>query len=276
MIRNALHRTSVRVFSLLAIALVLGGGPAFADKLTIAPEAPLGLHILAFLLLYGHILGGAVGLASGVVAIASPKGKSVHRIAGTTFFISMFVSYLIGAGVAPFLETGQRPNFVAGIMALYLLITAWLAAKRPNPGIGWTEYIGLVLAVFILSSGALFMYQASQDPTGTIDGAPPQAFLLFVTVGVFAVLGDLHVIIRRKLNGVLRIARHLWRMCMSLFIAAGSFFLGQQQVLPEFMVGSLWQFGPVLFPVIALIVWQVLVHLPKRKGRKPSIAAKPA
>ena len=276
MIRDALHRTSVRVFSLLAIALVLGGGPAFADKLAVASEAPLVLHILAFLLLYGHILGGAVGLASGVVAIASPKGKSVHRIAGTTFFISMFVSYLIGAGVAPFLETGQRPNFVAGIMALYLLITAWLAAKRPNPGIGWTEYIGLVIAVFILSSGALFMYQASQDPTGTIDGAPPEAFLLFVTVGVFAVLGDLHVIIRRQLNGVLRIARHLWRMCMSLFIAAGSFFLGQQQVLPEFMVGSLWQFGPVLFPVIALIVWQVLVHLPQRKGRNPSIAAKPA
>ena len=276
MIRDALHRTSVRVFSLLAIALVLGGGPAFADKLAVASEAPLVLHILAFLLLYGHILGGAVGLASGVVAIASPKGKSVHRIAGTTFFISMFVSYLIGAGVAPFLETGQRPNFVAGIMALYLLITAWLAAKRPNPGIGWTEYIGLVIAVFILSSGALFMYQASQDPTGTIDGAPPQAFLLFVTVGVFAVLGDLHVVIRRKLNGVLRRARQLWRMCMSLFIAAGSFFLGQLQVLPEVRVGSLWQFGPVLFPVIALIVWQVLVHLPKRKGRKPSIAAKPA
>ncbi len=273
--RDTLPTFIVRAFALMALALTLGSAPAFADKLTFEPEAPLYLHILAFVLLYGHILGGAIGLASGVVAIASPKGKSVHRIAGTTFFVSMFIAYLIGAGVAPFLDAGQRPNFVAGVMALYLLVTSWLAAKRPNPAVGWIEYLGLVIALFILSAGALFMYQGSQDPTGTIDGSPSEAFLLFVIVGVFAVLGDLHVIIRRKLSGVSRIARHLWRMCMSLFIAAGSFFLGQQQVLPEFMVGTLWQFGPVLFPVIALIVWQVLVHLPRRKGRNPSIAAKP-
>ena len=262
--------------ALLIWTLAFNGAPAFADKLTFEPEAPVFLHMMAFVLLYGHILGGAIGLASGVVAIALPKGRSVHRIAGTTFFISMFVSYLIGAGVAPFLESGQRPNFVAGVMALYLLVTSWLAAKRPNPETGWIEYLGLVIAVFILSAGALFMYQGAQHPTGTIDGSPSEAFLLFVVVGVFAVLGDLHVIIRKKLNGVMRIARHLWRMCMSLFIAAGSFFLGQQQVLPEFMVGTLWQLGPVLFPVIALVVWQVLVHLPKRSGRKPSIAANPA
>ena len=42
----------------------------------------------------------------------------------------MFVTYLIGAGVAPFLETGQRPNFVAGVLALYLLTSGVMAAMR--------------------------------------------------------------------------------------------------------------------------------------------------
>jgi hypothetical protein len=31
-----------------------------------------------------------------------------------------------------------------------------------------------------------------------------------------------------------RITRHLWRMCFGLFIATGSFFLGQQAVFPRF------------------------------------------
>ncbi|MFC6199273.1 hypothetical protein [Ponticaulis profundi] len=270
--RGAIQQKIVTASSLAVFWLVVGAVPAVAENLAFEPDAPVLLHIFAFILLYGHILGGAVGLLSGVVAIASPKGKPVHRIAGTTFFVSMFIAYLIGAGVAPFLNEGQRPNFVAGVMALYLLVTSWLAAKRPNPAVGWIEYVGLITSLFILSAGALFMYQGSRHPTGTVDGSPSEAFLLFLIVGVFAAIGDLHVIIRKKLVGVMRISRHLWRMCMSLFIAAGSFFLGQQQALPEFMVGTFWQFGPVLFPVVALIIWQVLVHLPK----KPSIAANPA
>ena len=39
-------------------------------------------------------------------------------------------------------------------------------------------------------------------------------------------------------DGAPRIARHLWRLCTALTVATGSFFLGQQQMLPKSWHGS--------------------------------------
>jgi hypothetical protein len=52
-------------------------------------------------------------------------------------------------------------------------------------------------------------------------------------------------------------------MCAALFVATGSFFIGQQKVMPAFIQGS-----PVLFilglaPLILMIFWLV------RVGRRP-------
>lgn len=250
-------------------AVVMAGllaGPAMAETLKAAPDAPVWLHWGATALLWAHIGGGTLGMLSGATAILSPKGKTVHRAAGKVFFASMFITYAVGASVAPFLTDGQRPNFVAGVLALYLLITAFLAARRRDPKVGWIEYGGLATALAIIAAGGLFMWQGANDPSGTVDGSPPQAFALFIVAGVFAAVGEIHVILRRSITGVSRISRHLWRMCMSLFIASGSFFLGQQQLLPKAMVGTFWQMAPVMFPLVAILIWLVVEHL----RRKPA------
>jgi hypothetical protein len=46
------------------------------------------------------------------------------------------------------------------------------------------------------------------------------------SVCLLAALGDIRMLVRGGVLGTKRIARHLWRMCFGLFIAAGSFFLG--------------------------------------------------
>jgi hypothetical protein len=80
---------------------------------------------------------------------------------------------------------------------------------------------------------------------------------------LLAGLLDLNAILRRKLTPVQRISRHLWRMCFGFFIATGSFFLGQQQVLPVVMRGS-----PILFllafaPFAIMAFWLVRLRLPR-------------
>lgn len=267
-----------RLHVIWAAILAAGSGllvPAFiftagAETLDVGSDAALWMRLGADVLLWLHIGGGTLGILSGFVAIFSRKGAPIHRAAGKVFFASMFIAYLIGAGVAPFLETGQRPNFVAGVLALYLLITAWLAARRRNPKSGMLEFSGLVVALLVTAAGGLFAWQGAQDPTGTVDGAPPQAFVLFVVVGSLAALGDFHVLLRRRINGTMRIARHLWRMCVSFFIAAASFFFGQQQLLPDHMLGTPLQSGPVLAPLVALVVWLVWIRLPGWGRPKPS------
>ncbi|HWF84419.1 MAG TPA: hypothetical protein VG222_06220 [Vicinamibacterales bacterium] len=45
------------------------------------------------------------------------------------------------------------------------------------------------------------------------------------TITTMAAAGDVRVMRSGALRGGRRLARHLWRMCFALFIAAGSFFV---------------------------------------------------
>ena len=56
---------------------------------------------------------------------------------------------------------------------------------------------------------------------------------LFGGIGLSASEGDLRMIRAGGVQGAPRFARHLWRMCFALFIATGSFFLGQAKVIPK-------------------------------------------
>lgn len=234
--------------------------------LQVASDAPAWAHIGADALLVLHIGGGAIGILSGATALATRKGETVHRAAGTVFFASMLVAYTVATGVAPFLTDGQRPNTVAGLLALYLLISGWRTARRPETTAGRFEVAGFFIALLIIAAALLFMQMGANSPTGTVDGSPPQAFYIFAFAGSFAAMGDLHLIVRRRLVGVARIARHLWRMCFSLFIAAGSFFLGQQQVMPEWMRGSPVLVVLALAPLAFMIFWLIRVRVAWRSG----------
>ena len=172
----------------------------------------------------------------------------------------MVVTYLIGAGVAPFLADGQRPNFVAGVLALYLLITGWRTARRGDTEAGRAEILGFVIAITIAGLGLYFMYLGANSPTGTVDGSPPPAFLIFALAGSVAAAGDLNLIVRRRISGAARIARHLWRMCFSLFIASGSLFLGQPQVFPDWFNATPLPFVFAFGPLVAMVIWLTLVR----------------
>jgi hypothetical protein len=254
-------------WAVMAGAWLMFAGAAQADNLQVAPDAPWWAHFGAAALLWLHIGGGTVGMLSGAAALTFRKGGRLHRAAGAVFFVSMFVTYLIGAGVAPFLEEGQRPNFVAGIMALYLLVTGWRAARQREKKAGIAEAAGLVIALGIAGAGAVFMQMGAASPTGTIDGSPPQAFILFTVAGALAAAGELNVLLRRGISGVARTARHLWRMCFSLFIASGSFFLGQMQVLPEVLRDSAFPFVAALAPLGLMIFWLIRVRIGRGRGR---------
>lgn len=244
-------------FFAIAFALIFATGTALADDGNASNT--LSTLLIRDILVYAHIAGGTVGILTGVVAIAAPKGKPVHRAAGKLFFISMFIAYLSATILAPMADSGQRPNFVGGVLALYLLITAWRTVKIPRINPGLIEHSGLIFAVGIVTAGLIFMQMGANDPTGTVDGSPPQAFILFATAGFFAAAGDFHLILSKGLSGAARIARHLWRMCFSFFIASTSLFLGQPQVFPDWFNASLVPVFLSFAPLIALVIWITII-----------------
>jgi hypothetical protein len=56
-------------------------------------------------------------------------------------------------------------------------------------------------------------------------------------------------------------------MCFAFFIATGSFFLGQQDVMPEAIRGSAALFVPALAPIVLLLFWLVRLRFARTVGR---------
>jgi len=222
------------------------------------------LFAVANLILFLHIAGGTVGIISGAVALLSRKGERVHRIAGTIFFVSMLIMATIGAAASPFLPVPSMPNVFAGILTFYLVATGWVAIKREEGRIGRFEKGGLGVALGVVAAGGTFILMAMNSPTGTVGKTPPQAFYVFALVGAIAAAGDLKMILRGGISGSAKIARHLWRMSVALTIASGSFFLGQQRIMPAFMRGSPWLFVPVFAPLLLMVFWLIRVRLVPR------------
>jgi hypothetical protein len=206
-----------------------------------------------------HICGGVAGVLSGAAAMSFRKGTRRHRVAGNVFFVAMLV---MGSSAA------YLGNVVGGLLACYLVATAWLTARRRE---GETSIFDWGAFLFALAVGVLIMAHVVRLATGAVAPKPgvPVGMIFFLgSVALLAAAGDLRMLVR-GVSGRQRIVRHLWRMCFSFFIATGSFFLGQQQAFPKAWRGAAVWFVPALLPLAAMIVWLVRVRFTNAFRGKP-------
>lgn len=208
-----------------------------------------------------HIAGGMIALVSGTIAVAVRKGGGMHASAGTWFLVSMLVLGVTAAILAPFKSPPDSP--IGGIMVCYFVATAWMAARRRSGTPGRFEKMAcaivLMIAIAMIGSG----FKLALSPTAP--SGPPGPFALFAVGGIclLAGLSDLKYIFRGKLSATQRISRHLWRMCFALFIATGSFFLGQQDVMPQAVRGSPILFVLAFAPFALMLFWLARVRFSK-------------
>jgi len=196
-----------------------------------------------------HIAGGMVALAAGAAAVAVRKGGGTHAAAGILFSVSMLVLGITAAILEPFRSPPGSP--LGGIMVCYFVATGWLTARRREGPPGWIEKIacGLVLA------GASAIVWGGLTGATTPAGRGP--VFIFAGVCLLAGLLDLNAILRARPTPARRLSRHLWRMCVAFFIATGSFFLGQQDVLPMAVRGSPILFVLAFAPFAVMLYWLV-------------------
>jgi hypothetical protein len=121
-----------------------------------------------------------------------------------------------------------------------------------------------VAAVVALGFAAAILFGAANGSTTPAGRGP-----MFVLAGLslLAGLGDLNAALRGRLTAGQRIRRHLWRMCFAFFIATGSFFLGQQDVLPAAVRGSPWLFVLGFAPFALMAFWLVRLRFAKALAR---------
>ena len=207
-----------------------------------------------------HIAGGLIALLSGAAAVAARKGGAVHAAAGTGFCAAMLVLGVTAAVLEPFRQpTPGSP--VGGIMVCYFVLTAWMTARRRDGRPGWIEKIACAAA---LGGAAVIAWDGLFSGATTPAGRGP--VFAFAAVCLVAGLLDLNAILR-KLSAAQRISRHLWRMCFAFFIATGSFFLGQQDVLPQAVRGSPILFVLAFAPFAVMLFWLVRLRFAKAIAR---------
>lgn len=200
-----------------------------------------------------HIGAGLVALPSGMLAIGARKGSRLHGRSGNLFAASM----LVLGGTAALLEPFRTPpgSPIAGLFVCYFVATSWVAARR---GDGATGRFEIFAGAAALGTAALMVLGAVNDSTTTPVGAGP----VFALAGLclLAGLGDIGAYLRKRLTPVQRLSRHLWRMCFAFFIATGSFFLGQQDVLPAAIRGSPLLFALAFAPFAVMAFWLVRIR----------------
>jgi hypothetical protein len=212
-------------------------------------------------LLILHISGGIVGLIAGTVAMAVQKGGRWHRTAGKVFVGGMLCLAATGAIIA-FLRA-EPPNIVAGLLTMYMVTTAWLTGRHKDGRTGAFDWVALIFALGVAAYVWTLGVQALHRPHSMMNGVPAAMSFFLGTVVLLAAAGDLRMLLH-GIRGVRRIGRHAWRMSFGLFIASGSFFLGQQQVFPASWRGSVVLTVLGLFPLGLLVFWDLRVRFGNR------------
>lgn len=216
-------------------------------------------------LLVLHISGGITGILSGAVAMCFRKGGRGHVVAGQVFVIAMLCMSGVGAYMA-FMKS-QTGNVMGGVMTFYMVSTAWMTARRRNGETSIFDWGAFVVALAFGVVAVTFGLEAVHSQTEY----PPAVYFIWASVALLSATGDVRMLMRGGVFfGAQRIVRHLWRMSLGLFIATGSFFLGQQKVFPASLRGLKVWFLPAFLPLLLMIFWLVRVWFTKAYQRTAS------
>ena len=223
-------------------------------------------HLLMKSVYFIHVGGGFAGLVSGTVALLAAKGRPLHRMAGNVFFVSMLLMAAFAILLAVVIPH-QLVNVFIGTFALYLVGTAWLTVRRSEGAIGVPEKIALLVSICLCAPFVILAFQLTAGLPPLVTSAIPFkgpvliAVYSFTAVLLIAAIADAKVVIGGGISGAPRIARHLWRMCLGLTLAAGSGFTnGFARLLPgPYHVPPAF-FLPQFVPLVFLIFWMIRIR----------------
>jgi uncharacterized membrane protein len=201
------------------------------------------------MLLQVHIVAGALAMMLGAVALLARKGSQVHRRSGQLFVCSMLTMGITASGLGPIAN---------GLMPAYFVVTALTTVRPVTAWTRWVNVSALLVAVVLALGSTAKGFTAFGTPGRTLNGVP--FFMLFFigTVMALAAAGDVRVMWSGPLRRGPRLARHLWRMCFALFIAAGSFFSIEARVarlLPQLFTTPAMRVLPIALIFIAMFYW---------------------
>jgi uncharacterized membrane protein len=212
-----------------------------------------------------HVAAGAVAMVLGAVALLASKGGRLHRKSGLLFVLAIITMGISGSILATRFGL-TNPNVLGGFVSAYFVTTA-LTTVRPTSA--WTRRLdatALVVAIVLTVVEICLGFMALASPTTipgcsgcrTIGGVPFFMLFFLATITALAAVGDVRLMRTGALRAGPRLARHSWRMCFALFIAAGSFFSIPERVakiLPQAFATPALRALPIVCVFVAMFYW---------------------
>jgi uncharacterized membrane protein len=236
-----------------------------SERLRLATATGLPFLALAF-----HFGTGLIALAAGFLGLAVRKGGTWHRRVGLVFVSAMIATGITATGIAVY--EGRLSN-IGGAFLVYLVFTAYTTVK-PLRGAGRRVDIALMVFAFAFAAaGFARAFTVLGAPGHQIEGVPAGMMFFMATIVLLAAIGDLRMIRAGGIQGPRRLARHLWRMSFGVFIASGSFLLGQMKFIPEPIRITPLLLALAVSPLVVLLYWMWRVRL--KQNLHGLITAKP-
>lgn len=229
------------------------------------------------MLLPVHIIAGGLAMVLGAVALVATKGATVHRKSGLLFVYAMLIMGFSGSILALRLSLTNM-NVLGGFMAAYFVVTALTTVR---PASAWTRRLNWAALVVVVALSVIDIalgLKAVASPNAALNGVPFFMLFFMASITALAAIGDVRMLRLGTLPAASRLARHLWRMCFALFIAAGSFFSIRERVakvLPEPFTTPYMRALPVLLIFVAMFywLWRVRVRHMLPRARRPALIA---
>ncbi|HXU30803.1 MAG TPA: DUF2306 domain-containing protein [Thermoanaerobaculia bacterium] len=208
-----------------------------------------------------HIAAGGLAMVLGAVALSVKKGGTLHRRGGLLFVYVMLVMST-SAAILEFLKTPNWTNVLVALMTAYFVCTALTTVRPTSPSTRRINAASLTIVSALALGTFVGGIKAINSPLLSPGGVPYRTIgvmsFVLATVMTLAALGDVRILRTGLPTGGARLARHLWRMCFALFIAAGSFFSIRERVakiLPEPFTTGPMRALPILLLFGTMFYW---------------------
>ena len=198
-----------------------------------------------------HIVGGSVGLLTGMINILRKKGDKNHKIIGKIFYGSMLTT-----GISSLALAYLRPNFflfMVGVFTLYMVTSGqrYLLHKRQDRLT--SKHIEWTITILMLLAGLLFV------GIGILTIIKSNFFgLVFVTFGALGLL-----FVRqdfKNYNGKTTIKNHwlighLQRMTGGFIAALTAFLVVNAKYFPDQIPSFVYWLLPTIILTPLIIKW---------------------
>ena len=213
-------------------------------------------------LLIIHISTGGIGIFTGFLSLLASKGSRIHMCAGRVFSATILITgvAIVGLGI----NGKDLGDILGGLSLIYFTATAYRALQLQKRSANVIDLVFFLLALWICLTNFYLSLHAQELSLEY----PPLQYAIVALIHLIAAAGDFFLLFKQRAGKAHRLLRHSWRMCLVLFMASGSFFLGQMKVFPqEITEHGFWLFFiPPLLTLAYMGYWIIRLSLKKKSN----------